>query len=88
MYQLYWHNPRNGGKLIKERPPSEVPFLVKFEEVNGSVTVTCNGKPIEDLETFAKHDGFDNIVNMLMWFYNEYKDEMYEMTFMAIRWLP
>jgi hypothetical protein len=91
MFQLYWHNPRNGGKLIKERPPSEMPFTIKFTKLyNGNIVIalTSNGKPIEDLETFAKRDGFSGIVELFTWFYNEYGDEMYEKVFMCVRWVP
>ena len=33
-YQLYWHNPRNGGKLIKATEPDGAPIRIFFMEPN------------------------------------------------------
>lgn len=97
-YQLYWHNPRNGGKLINEVDPEEKPIRFFFREpVAGSDYITVHGSTSFDDERlnklyptdkdFARADGFDTYAEMIAWFLKEYgKDMMRPTEFMIIRW--
>lgn len=92
-YNLFWHNPRNGGTRIKDAVPAEKPFCIVF--VGGDFpphirTVT----PLEQaynpnlLLEFAKRDGFVTSGEMWDWFEKGYGKEMYQSKFMVLRWLP
>ena len=91
-YQLYWHSPRNGGKLIKERERSQPPFLIKFDTCWGIVFFGYHGAAfalnVEEREQLAKDDGFNSYADMVAWFWKEYGEKMYGERFIAYRWLP
>ncbi|MDD4137942.1 MAG: hypothetical protein PHT99_08650, partial [Methanoregula sp.] len=38
-YNLFWHNPRNGGTRIKDVVPSDRPFLISFSRSWGQMTL-------------------------------------------------
>jgi hypothetical protein len=76
-YQLYWHNPRNGGKLIKEVEPSEKPFIFSF----------WKEEPTDFIE-IAMRDGFETQLQMHAWFYHKYGEDMFTKKFMILRWKP
>jgi hypothetical protein len=92
-YNLFWHNPRNGGKRIKDVVPSDCPFLITF--CGGSRapflrTVSkfkqaCNPQFHEEI---AKQDGFSTSGEMWDWFKENYGKDMYQSKFMVIRWQP
>jgi hypothetical protein len=100
-YNLFWHNPRNGGVRIKDVVPSEKPFLIQFcqhdsfvgkknqfRRVMNSIINTETGEEIP-MFPLAKLDGFDDDFQMWDWFRAEYGIYgMLHETFMVIRWLP
>jgi hypothetical protein len=89
IYHLYWHNPRNGGKLIKVVKPSEKPFLIAFNNSDYYSNIDIIGESKErviDLNTFAKRDGFESSKEMFDWFFSEYGSRMYQEKFMVLRW--
>ena len=100
IYQLYWHNPRNGGKLIKEAIPAGKPIRIFFMEPhNGSDYVTVHGSTRNDDDrlnelyptdkNLAVSDGFDSYSELLTFFSNKYGEKMLRPNqFMVIRWLP
>lgn len=99
-YQLYWHNPRNGGKLIKATEPDGAPIRIFFMEPNyGNDYVTVHGSTLTDKgrldalypcdRDLAVADGFGSFAEMCEWFSNEYGKEMLRPNeFMIIRWKP
>ena len=99
-YQLYWHNPRNGGKLIKEVIPDSTPIRIFFMEPTGRFDyVTVHGSNHDDDDrlnvlyptdkNLAVADGFGSYSEMLTFFSNEYgKNMLRPNQFMIIRWLP
>lgn len=95
-YQLYWHNPRNGGKLIKERPPSGDPIIVFFDRSDGHIFL-WGRNVIEqeklynyccDVNTLAQWEGFKDFKEMCEWFYKHYGESLFGKLFMVLRWLP
>jgi hypothetical protein len=92
-YNLYWHNPRNGGVRIKDVVPAEQPFLITFVGGNYAPhirTVSKLGQAYNPglLQEFAKRDGFETSREMWDWFEKEYGSKMYQEKFMVIRWHP
>lgn len=99
-YNLFWHNPRNGGTRIRDVIPSERPFLISFNRSYGQMHVNIlkrrglnqsseyfrNDYPI--LSDLAKADGFKNASEMWSWFEKEYGHEMYQSKFIVLRWSP
>lgn len=88
-FQLYWHNPRNGGKLIREVQPSEQPFLIAFNNSDQCSNIDIIGESKErivDLNAFAKRDGFESSREMFDWFFTEYGSGMYQEKFIVLRW--
>jgi hypothetical protein len=98
-YQLYWHNPRNGGTLIKEVEPDGKPTRIRFyesycshdnqpEQVHiGVVEIESEYTSIHmDADRLAENDGFNNKFEMFKWFSDAYKTRLFEMEFMIIRW--
>ena len=99
-YNLFWHNPRNGGTRIKDAIPSDIPFIIqfcqhesfvgkdnRFRYVIDSIINTETGESIPSY-TLAQMDGFDDSIQMWDWFEKEHGKEMYQSKFMVIRWLP
>ena len=98
--QLYWHNPRNGGKLIKEADmaglPDKLQFCKQDSPVGKNLQIHRNLQFIKNVATneklplfeLAKTEGFKNDSEMWDWFWLEYYTQMYEKKFMLIRWLP
>jgi hypothetical protein len=96
-YNLFWHNPRNGGKRIRDAIPSMMPRLMQFNKKEGFVllkedltisncSALINKNVIEDL---ARSDRFANFQEMIAWFEKEYGGEdPYKEIFIIIRWLP
>ena len=96
-YNLFWHNPRNGGTRIKDVIPSERPFLISFNRSCGQMNVHVikfggldQSQYYQNciLSDLAKLDGFKNASDMWGWFEKEYSSKMYQEKFMVIRWLP
>lgn len=99
-YNLFWHNPRNGGTRIKDVVPSDRPYLIAFNRSYGQMHVnilTRNGLEqgrdyFRDdrfiLADLARDDGFDNASEMWSWFEKEYGHVMFQSKFMVIRWNP
>jgi hypothetical protein len=92
-YQLYWHNPRNGGKLIREVEPSEKPFLIAFNNSDYHCNIDLIGGSKERFQgdiliDFAKRDGFETSAHLFGWFAKTYGFEMYRKKFMVLRWKP
>jgi len=96
-YQLYWHNPRNGGTLIKEVEPNGKPQIIKYlkkDHFTGIKRFKHKLIYIVDIETgiivnpfvLAKDDGFENDIEMYDWFFGHYGVTMYDEQFMVIRW--
>lgn len=89
-YQLYWHNPRNGGKLIKEVEAAEKPFTIYFHLMG--IHFCPKKSPYLDQQNIAPDlfapDGFSNVPEMWDWFKNKYGDILYQKPFMVIRWKP
>ena len=88
-YQLYWHNPRNGGKLIKEVEPKRFIPVFQFDPIFKINPLNnepghLNYCPIP--EVLAQDDGFENFQEMLSWFLMKYGNELYLMKFMVLRW--
>ena len=77
-YQLYWHNPRNGGKLIREVEPAGAPIRVFFRESVGGVPVQLWGSNHMEEEKLcdyarstnevAQRDGFKDFPELVGWF--------------------
>ena len=100
-YNLFWHNPRNGGTRIRDAVPSEKPFLIQFcqhdsyvgkknqfRRVINSIIDAETGEDI-DMFTLAKMDGFENDFDMWDWFFQEYGPvAMFEGYFIVVRWDP
>lgn len=92
-YNLFWHNPRNGGIRIKDVVPSDRPFLITFSggdhwpyvRTVSKFKQACNPQFHEEI---AKRDGFETSRQMWDWFENEYGHKMYQSKFIVIRWLP
>jgi len=94
-YNLFWHNPRNGGTRIKDVVPADRPYLISFNRAYGQMNVHVltnndmaqamyySGAILEDL---AKDDGFKNASQMWAWFEKEYGKDMFQSKFMVIRW--
>lgn len=92
-YNLFWHNPRNGGVRIKDVVPSEAPVLIRFDPNHGVIIITrSNGDhkvaTPEQRHDLARRDGFRDFPDMLAWFLDEYDTSLYQERFMVIRWLP
>jgi hypothetical protein len=100
-YNLFWHNPRNGGTRIKDVVPSDKPFLIQFCQHDSFVGKNTQFKrvvnSIVNLETgeslplfsLAKADGFDDDFQMWDWFCEEYGHyRLFQEKFIVIRWLP
>ena len=100
-YNLFWHNPRNGGARIKDAVPSDKPFLIQFCQRDDFVGKDNRFRrvvnSIVNLETgellplfpLAKSDGFYNDFQMWDWFKEEYGPTgMLSEKFVVIRWLP
>ena len=97
-YNLFWHNPRNGGTRIKDVVPSDRPYLISFNRSYGRMNVnilTKNGMEqgkdyFRDsgviLADLAKDDGFKNASEMWAWFENAYGKDMFQSKFIVIRW--
>ena len=91
IFHLYWHNPRNGGKLIKVVEPSEQPFMIAFNNSDQCSNIDIIGESkdrIIDLNAFAQRDGFASSKEMFDWFFNEYGSRMYQEKFIVMRWKP
>jgi hypothetical protein len=90
LFQLYWHNPRNGGKLIKERIPWCLPIKIKWirdTERRVYVKNVATGEILNN-EDLARKDGFNSWEEMVNWFYNEYGESLFEKYFMILWWVP
>ena len=92
-YNLFWHNPRNGGTRIKDAIPTDRPFLITFS--GGSyvpfirtVSKFQQAHNPSFHEEIAKRDGFQTSGEMWDWFEKEYGKEMYQSKFMVLRWSP
>ena len=92
-YNLYWHNPRNGGVKMKDVVPSDNPYCIRFDTewgiVNTGYELGHNEFVLDasEREQLAKDDGFPNFVAMLGWFMHEYNESLYKEKFIVIRWL-
>jgi len=97
-YNLFWHNPRNGGTRIKDVIPTEKPFLIQFcqhdsfvgksnqfKRVINSIINAYTGEPVP-LFKLARDDGFENDFEMWDWFYQEYYGRLFTEKFMVLRW--
>ena len=91
-YNLFWHNPRNGGTRIRDAVPADKPFLIYFEKVNDHPLYWAElGEDNEKLgrpNELAHRDGFKDSEEMFAWFYQAYGEAMFSERFMVIRWLP
>jgi hypothetical protein len=99
-YNLFWHNPRNGGTRIKDVVPSDRPFLIQFCQYDSYVgkhnqfkrviNTIINAETGEGVPMFrlAIDDGFDNDFDMWDWFYQEYFGRLFDEKFMVLRWHP
>jgi hypothetical protein len=99
-YNLFWHNPRNGGTRIKDAVPGDRPYLISFNRSYGQMNVnvlTKNGLEqgrdyFRDsciiLSDLAKDDGFKNASEMWAWFEKEYGKDMFQSKFIVVRWVP
>lgn len=92
-YNLFWHNPRNGGTRIRDAIPSDRPFLITFSGGSYAPFIRTVSKFQQAHnpsfhEEIAKRDGFDGSGEMWDWFEKEYEKEMYQSKFMVLRWLP
>lgn len=99
-YNLFWHNPRNGGVRIKDVTPSDRPYLISFHRSYGRMNVnilTKNGMrqgrdyyrdSTHILSDLAKYDGFRNASEMWAWFEREYGHLMFQSKFIVLRWWP
>jgi len=97
-YQLYWHNPRNGGTLIKEVERSKEPELIQFCQYDSFVgkdnrfkrvintVIDANTGDAIPMFKLAKDDGFENDFDMWDWFYQEYCEQMFQEKFIVYRW--
>jgi hypothetical protein len=92
-YNLFWHNPRNGGTRIKDAIPTDMPFLITF--CGGSYAPHLKIIGYSEYDTnpdylleVAKRDGFNTSSEMWDWFEKEYGHEMYQSKFMVLRWHP
>ena len=95
-YNLFWHNPRNGGQRIKDVVPSDKPQVIFFEQVNGRINVWPSGGSDyevlfpngESANSLAQRDGFKDYNEMMGWFQKEYGNKLLSDVFMVIRWQP
>jgi len=92
-YNLFWHNPRYGGKRIFDVRPSDRPFLITFVGGNCPPHIKIFGYSEYDsnpdyLPDLAKRDGFTSSGEMWDFFEKEYGSKLYQEKFMVIRWLP
>lgn len=93
-YNLFWHNPRNGGTRIKDVTPLDRPYLISFNRSCGQMNVhllTANGMgratySAAILEDLAKDDGFNSASEMWKWFEENYGKDMFQSKFIVIRW--
>jgi len=88
-YQLYWHNPRNGGTLIREVEPIKHIPIFMFDQVFGTVSFNDDLKNLNYLPTHSQlaiNDGFEFFSDLKRWFYEKYGQEMFEKKFMVLRW--
>lgn len=100
MYQLYWGNPRNGGTLIKEVEPAELPRIIRFMQLDHFVGKENRFHQIMNaildeqsagfipLFPLAKADRFDDDFQMWDWFKGNYGENMFTKKFMVLRWKP
>ena len=99
-YNLFWHNPRNGGTRIKDVIPSDRPFLIAFNRSYGQMHINIlRRKGLNQASSYfqndhfilsdiAKLDGFKNASDMWDWFEKEYGKDMFQSKFIVIRWKP
>jgi hypothetical protein len=92
-YNLFWHNPRNGGTRIRDAVPSDRPFLITFSGGDHppflrTVTKLKQAHNPDFHGEIAKRDGFETSGQMWDWFEKEYGKDLYQNKFMVIRWLP
>ena len=101
-YQLYWHNPRNGGQLIKEVESAGRPIRVFFMEPRSDAHISIlYASTIQDIDLcyeafgslsdmrgiIAKRDGFEDYFTMVRWFEETYKEKLLRPNeFMILRW--
>jgi hypothetical protein len=91
-YQLYWHNPRNGGKLIREVEPNGTPFLIRFHKKHAIINTGYLPGHNEfiyfpnEQHIIAINDGFERFLDLFSWFYEMYGEEMFTKKFMVLRW--
>jgi len=97
-YNLFWHNPRNGGQRIKDVVPADRPYLISFHRSYGKMNVNILTKDgLEQgkdyfrdskfiLSDLAKDDGFKNASEMWQWFEEHYGKDMFQSKFIVIRW--
>ena len=88
-YQLYWHNPRNGGTLIKEVEPIRFIPIIQFDPVFKICVLNEDPKkldycPIPDI--LAEKDGFKDFRELRHWFSLQYPDDLFTKKFMVLRW--
>jgi hypothetical protein len=95
-YNLFWHNPRNGGTRIRDVVPSDEPQCIFFERVNRYINVWPSGGSDydtlfpngESANSLAQRDGFKDYKEMTEWFYREHGNALFSGAFMVIRWRP
>lgn len=99
-YQLYWGNPRNGGELIKEVEPAELPRIIRFMQLDSHIglnnrflrKMNCvldeKNAGFIPLFPLAKMDGFKDDFEMWDWFKGNYGEDMFTKKFMILRWKP
>jgi len=94
-YNLFWHNPRNGGTRIKDVVPSDKPALMHFEKHHGVVGFGADSESDDSIiyperecsNDLAIRDGFNGHDEMVSWFLKEYGEELYQSKFIVIRWV-
>jgi hypothetical protein len=96
-YQLYWHNPRNGGTLIKEVEPKGNPILLQFYKTYSEIRIVLRAHSdsnqsicgiYKDTNELAIQDGFKDKNEMKAWFFKTYGEELFKQKFMILRWSP
>ena len=90
-YNLFWHNPRNGGTRIKDVIPTDKPIIIKFDKNNSWIYVKEPSGiwlPMswEYIKQTIFDDGFILKSEMFDWFFKEYGEKMFTEEFMVIRW--
>jgi hypothetical protein len=93
-YNLFWHNPRNGGVRIKDVVPSDKPSLIYFERFNDLILCYPAGDSYadivfpkgEDVNNLAARDGFVDHKEMYEWFFDSYGEKMFTGMFIVLRW--